>query len=412
MPHYYPDDQSKENLNKIRRESVCAECGRQLAIYFTDDKRRFLACSGRVHEGITREYKPPVEDYESNIRREMKLEETHGRGAGVVLAKYQSVSVMTRDIATEIVDTLWGDAPPIEKSKAIILCHTYNLNPLMKHLHLVPYKKWNQEHTKVIGQDWAMMLGIQAKRLMAHRKHNFGYLDMTPRIMTEEEQVKVFGKVQAGHIMSITIIKDTDTGAVAQGYGKIKTGEKVKGEDKGNSPEHMSQIRSESQAVERLYPGEMPENMEVIDEAYVDAEVVDVKGVGKVEKETGEVVESTTVDLPDIGKVDLNPGEIKEEPVEAEFKEVPETEPEATEAKKLEEQPLIASLIDLAWLKESIRELQKKGISAYSDESLIGYMRSAYKGIEGETIYEIAEKLDKGMAKHFHNVIQDALDKA
>ncbi|KKK56566.1 hypothetical protein LCGC14_3063230, partial [marine sediment metagenome] len=31
MPHHYPEDQSQENLKKIRRDNVCAVCGRQLA---------------------------------------------------------------------------------------------------------------------------------------------------------------------------------------------------------------------------------------------------------------------------------------------------------------------------------------------------------------------------------------------
>ena len=68
--------------------------------------------------------------------------------------------------------------------------------------------------------------------------------------------------------------------------------------------------------------------------------------------------------------------------------------------------------IDLGVLKDSITTLQKKGITAYFDESLLGYMRSSYKGVEGDTIYEIASNLDQGAATHFTKVIQDALDKA
>ena len=39
-------------------------------------------------------------------------------------------------------------------------------------------------------------------------------------------------------------------------------------------------------------------------------------------------------------------------------------------------------------------------------------LRVSYKGVEGETIYEIASNLDKGRAKHLDGVIRDALDKA
>ncbi|KKM79144.1 hypothetical protein LCGC14_1352900 [marine sediment metagenome] len=69
------------------------------------------------------------------------------------------------------------------------------------------------------------------------------------------------------------------------------------------------------------------------------------------------------------------------------------------------------SLVNLDWLKESLTSLQEKGIKAYSDESMLSYIRMTYKGIEGETINEIASKLDKGQAKHLVSVIQDALDK-
>ncbi|KKM61437.1 hypothetical protein LCGC14_1531770, partial [marine sediment metagenome] len=42
------------------------------------DRRRFIACSGQRHEGIAREYQPPVEDYRSNIRKEVELEKEDG----------------------------------------------------------------------------------------------------------------------------------------------------------------------------------------------------------------------------------------------------------------------------------------------------------------------------------------------
>ena len=69
------------------------------------------------------------------------------------------------------------------------------------------------------------------------------------------------------------------------------------------------------------------------------------------------------------------------------------------------------SLIDLEWLKESMKTLTNKGQKAYSEESLLSYMRSAYKGVKGGTVAEIAGNLDKGAAAHFTKIIQDALNK-
>ena len=53
--HYYPEDQSRENLERVRRTNVCSVCGRQLNIYLDmKTKQKYLACSGGVHEGIAR----------------------------------------------------------------------------------------------------------------------------------------------------------------------------------------------------------------------------------------------------------------------------------------------------------------------------------------------------------------------
>lgn len=335
---YYLETDDRELLKKLRLTNVCSECKGELEGFYSMEKHLpYLQCkSNPEHEGIAKPYHEPptLDEYNINTRRE-KMNKELGENKATALAKFHDVSTMTREIATEIVGTLWGDAPAIEKTKAIILCHTYNLNPLMRHLHLVKFKKWDRDHKKVIGEDWSMMMGIQAKRLLAQRKHNFSYLDMSPRSMTEEEQIKVFGKKQNGFIMSITILKDMDTGATAQGFGRIKVGERVKGEEKGNSPEHMSQIRSESQTLERLYPGEMPQGVEVIDEAYVQ--------------------------LPDGRKVGEETGEI----IEAEFKEVKEEKLEPPAPTKLEgEEPDIRDETPIS--EEQIIELgdlaQRNGI--------------------------------------------------
>lgn len=106
-----------------------------------------------------------------------------------------------------------------------------------------------------------------------------------------------------------------------------------------------------------------------------------------------------------------DPVEWCHEHTEKGVKELPPPDlPHATEATTPE--PTSKSIIDLDWLKESLATLQKKGIEAFSDKSLLGYMKLAYKGVEGDTVAEIASNLDKGKAAHFTKVIQDALDKA
>ncbi|KKN10577.1 hypothetical protein LCGC14_1035160 [marine sediment metagenome] len=341
--HYYPDNQSKESLEKIRRTSVCAECGRQLSIYLDlKDRRKYIACSGQLHEGITREYKEPVETYQTKLRRQHELEKEHGAGVGTALAKYQSVAVMTREIATEIVDTLWGEAPSIEKTKAIILCHTYNLNPLMKHIHLVKYNRWDRDHKKVIGEDWTMMLGIGATRLMAQRKHNYSYLDMTPRKATQEEIDKILGDTaKPDNIYGFVHIKDVATGAEAFGLRGISKSEKIKGEEKGNTHLNLACVRAERLALDRQYPGEMPQDVEVLDDTYVE-----LPDIGKVDATTGEIKaeEENTVEAEVVSeeevvaeKVDEIPQPAAEEKAEVTQDESPVTEKQVADLKALME---------------------------------------------------------------------------
>lgn len=214
------------------------------------------------------------------------MEQQFGKENTKALAKYESAVVISRDMAKEIVDTLWKGAPDQEKAKAIILCSTYNLNPLMKHIHLVKYNRWNKERTAIVGEDWSLIQGIQATRLLAHRNHNFTYIDMSPRRATPEEVETILGdQVKSDQIYAFVHIKDLDNGAEAYGLKGWSAKDRVKGEDKGNTPLHMACIRAERQALEFLYPAEMPTGIEVADERFfpdsgelpIDAEVIEAE---------------------------------------------------------------------------------------------------------------------------------------
>lgn len=205
------------------------------------------------------------------------------------LDRYIDTAAITKRIATDIVETLWGDAPIIEKSKCILLCQTYQLNPLMKHIYLIGYKRYNNRKLVVDGQgnpilDWSIQIGIGATRLLAQRKHNFSYLDMTPRKATEDEIRKILGDTaDAECIYGFVHIKDVDTGAEAFGLRGIGKTENIKGVEKGNTHLNMACVRAERLALDRQYPGEMPQGVEVVDERYIEGEyrVVD-RGTGEI----------------------------------------------------------------------------------------------------------------------------------
>ena len=387
--HYYPEDQSQENLKKIRRNNVCAECGRQLSIFmdFSDPERKqFVACSGQVHEGIAREYEPPLEDYRSNIRKEVKLAEEHGLETSRALATIPKQGQLTQKQAMTILKLVYPKATDDERVACAIFCRDFGLHPLANEVYLIPFKGKN-----------VMVVGIPASRKMAHAlKGEFSFLDDTPRAATEEEIVKQYGKDSEearDNIISVTKLEGVNRNH-AIGFGLYPKKESPYGMDKGNTRRNMANIRSERQAMDRL-PGKPLPRYEVVDTTYAD-----VPDVGKVNKTTGEVVEEA-------------------EAIEGEFKEVTETPPEAEpetapEAEvKGEEEPLPTpkGLIDQEWLKETLAVLKGKGQTAYSEESLLGYMRSCYKGVKGKSVSEIASNLDKGAAAHFTKVLQDAVDK-
>ncbi|GAJ14038.1 unnamed protein product, partial [marine sediment metagenome] len=207
------------------------------------------------------------------------MEEELGAEKTTTLMKYAGVVTLTQHQAMEVLKTIWPTAPEVEVIKAAMICHQYGLNPLMKHVFLIPFKR--RREGKVVGEDWAAVLGIGSNRLIAQRHHNYSYLDLTPRIMTEEEQQKILGTIDESKVWAITKIKDMATGAEAPGYGSWPKDESPYGADKGNTKLNMACIRSERQALDRQYPGEMP-GVEVIDERYEAALISPTQGGEKV----------------------------------------------------------------------------------------------------------------------------------
>jgi len=282
--HYYPDDQSKGSLDRIRRGNVCLVCGRQLSVYWDLVKKQsYIACSGQVHEGIAKEYKPPVEDYQSSIRRDMELEKEVGTQVAKRLETLPKQGQLTQPEAMHILSLVYPEAPEDEIIRCAILCRDFGLHPLMKEVYIIGFKKWNKEHTKVLGESWVTVLGINATRKLMSQRGTYSYIDDTPRLMTEEEQKRIFGEGDRDNIVAITKLRTKD-GLEAPGYGRWPKEKQPQGTDKGNTKANMAFIRSERNAFGRLSPDALPPGLEVIDEAYVE-------GVGQVDRATGEIVE-------------------------------------------------------------------------------------------------------------------------
>ena len=392
--HHYPEDQSLLNLNKIARSNVCSECGRQVAVYLDREAHKaYIACSGQVHEGITREYQPPIEDYRSNIRREIQMEQKVGTQVARTVGNIPKQGQLTQPQAMTILKLIYPSAKEDEIIRCAIFCRDFGLHPLANEVYLIPFKKkWKDNQNKWHEETHnAMVVGIPASRKMAHAlKGEFSFLDDTPRAATEEEIIKQYGKDSdeaRDNIISVTKLKG-EGGNFAIGFGLYPKDEKPYGMDKGNTRRNMANIRSERQGMDRL-PGKPLPRYDVIDAAYAE-----VPEVGKVDTATGEIIEGEAVELEP---------EASPEPTEPVSEPIAEGEGGAL---------FPDSIINISELNDSLTELRKKDIKTWSEESLLGYMRLAYKGVEGNTVFEIASKLDKGKAAHFTKTVQDALDKA
>jgi len=143
-------------------------------------------------------------------------------------------------------------------------------------------------------------MGIGATRLIASRNRKYSYKDGT-RLMTEEDQIRIFAEIDKSKIWAITVLKD-EYGNEAPGYGNWPRDKEPYGADKGNTKANMAMIRSERQAFDRLCPGEMPQGVDVIDAEYIASDegqynVVDVK-TGKIQggKATQDPVNPTVED--------------------------------------------------------------------------------------------------------------------
>lgn len=180
------------------------------------------------------------------------------------LMKYQGVARLTEKDARDIITTIWPKAPEVEKKKALLICVQYQLNPLMKHLYILgPFK---DEDTG--EESYAVALSIQCNRLLANRQGRYSYIDDTPRVMTDEEQKKINGRIDTDKLWAITKVRD-EHGNTAPGYGFWPKSKLAYGEKKGNTRENMAFIRSERAALDRLFPDVSPPNVEVVDTRFI-----------------------------------------------------------------------------------------------------------------------------------------------
>jgi|GEM_PF-1854619 len=372
-PIYEDESTTRDKLFELRKKNRCQVCHGVLDVFMDLDRgKAFLACGDwhrSRHEGIMREFS----QYELNIltRREEMVEEL-GQEKATKLLQYEGVVSLTKKQSMEILETIWPNAPEVEVMKAAMVCHQYGLNPLMKHVFLIPFKR--KREGRVVGEDWVTVLGIKATRLIAHRAGDFSYLDDTPRIMTEDEQKRIFGEVDNTRIWAITKLQDSK-GNVAPGYGSWPKDEEPYGKEKGNTRANMAFIRSERNALDRLFSGEMPQGVEVIDEEYgVPSSLISEGGV-KIGGAPG----------------DKGAGEGEPAPIFTPSKQEPTkiagAPPAEVEGGRFS--------INLEWLNESLKELR------WTEDTAKTFVISRYKVDGRGTFTEVLGRLTREQAEEF-----------
>jgi hypothetical protein len=304
----------------MQTDHVCRECASLLGAWtwqWGRDREPLLACMANPaeHRGFRR-LPSLTQRYDRGetlplsivnaIEKRRRDEVTQDLAIPVrqELAKYQGKRALTQQEAEHILEAIWPGADREEKVRAAMLCESYRLNPLMKHVFLIPFNKKDKDGN-VVKTNWATVMGIDATRLLASRRAPYSVID-GPRVMTEDEQVRIFGEVDSGSVVCITVVADRE-GNRAPGYGKWSKVNRwgkpnqPEGVDKGNSMVNMAMIRSERNALKRLRPAEMPD-VEVVDADYIvmprmgdevaqppEAQLPEPEGMIDVDEDTGEV---------------------------------------------------------------------------------------------------------------------------
>lgn len=323
-----------------------------------------------------------------------ELEKALGPRAPIVLAQ-QGQTAMTDQQAMELVQTYWPTAPPIQQKRAALMCKRYNLDPGLRQIHLMPFRRKDKNGNVVIKDgkeviDWAIAVGIRATRINTRRNTNFRYINDSPRPATEEEQIKFLGRVDKTRLWFITYLENTTTHEVVFGLGNWPLDSKgvprkAMAEDKGNTPENMASIRSERAACDKLCPDWLPPGVRVVDEKYVPSpepqsticqkEIPDNKKISKksevvVEAEIQEMegLEEYDADVvEDLPDLTLTPGQTPGQTPEKASKLRPVQEWEKVTKDQISNyQALEDKLRDLAGMAP--REIYKElGVSGRSD---------------------------------------------
>jgi hypothetical protein len=367
--HVLPEGTTNAEAEKLRKRRYCSECGGTVWCYL-DISSGIIEIGCRHHPDATvvKDYTPrdPMLEtlgvYDRGDRKRMT--ETIGQEKATALMQrgIPLNGVITKSQLMEVFNTVWPGADELAVFKGVAICQAFGLHPLMKHLYLIPFNtKVSKRGEPDRWEDvYEPVLGIAATRLIAGKHGEWSFDDMSPRVMTEAEQGKVWGKTYPDDICAITILLNK-WGGKTYGYGrwakevrgrdgKMRVNE-PKGTDKGNTMENMAMIRSERNALGKLAPEpDVLNGVRTMDERYMTVETPDGQTAAdftaegeRIDPDTGEILGNPAdVTEPEAASADgdLTPEALvaEEEPAEKPKRAVKATAPSAENAPASDEQ--------------------------------------------------------------------------
>ncbi len=270
---------------RLTQDHVCAECGRDLVLLYDSDTAEHVAACNKGHHGIKRRSDPVVARLEGMrghepdavideeldayrqqemIRRTKKMEPKETTALTQVYRQLPAAG-FDKAAALDCLALAWPKVPAPIRKQVAMLCVSYRVHPLARMIHVLPFKN------KHGGIDHAICFGIDFYRLMAQRDGLIDYHDDSPRMMTEDEQIRYNGVIDKSKWHAICKGCDVKTKAGAHGVGFWPMNTAVYGADKGNSPQNMAKIRAEKNFLRKLRGAEIPAmNFEVIDGDYME----------------------------------------------------------------------------------------------------------------------------------------------
>ena len=331
---------------------LCAECQGSLTVAWGGSlgiQSYILRCGSNVnHEGITRHDKK----YEDKVRQ---IKEARGMDSKALEAMNEQTMLQRVEMGK-----FPQDLKPEEKRLLAQVAITYGFDPLMGEVTIYqgnPFISIDGRYRK--AQETGRLDGVNTRPATKQEREDWQIPDGDYFFRSE-----VWVKGSSRPFVGWGKVRKSETTG-GKGYKPVET-----------NPQRMAEKRAEAQALRKAFHIPLPSAEDIGSPEY------DIESTGRVVNETtGEITEQPPV-------IDTPPEATE-----------PPTEVGTTEVKSDAE----------GNLKEQIMFLQSKGLKAWTNANILGYLKNI-TGQEAKTPSEAIGQLNEEQLDSFKKWIQDAID--